>query len=72
LAQSEGHDAPRLIDKLFQASQQWSTRSSYDLKKPDAADLGRRGARRTVIGCRKRPNASPGQTAQLCRIKILA
>src|SRR5262245_60183794 len=48
--------------------------------KPDAADLGRLSARRTVIDRRKRqkpPNlrtvvGSPGQTAQLRRIKILA
>src|SRR5262249_51750710 len=48
--------------------------------KPDAAELGRLGARRTVIDRRKRQKppglraifASPGQTAQLRRIKILA
>src|SRR5262249_12089433 len=48
--------------------------------KPDAADLGRLGARRTVIDRRKRQKppglrtvvGSPGQTAQLRRIKIPA
>src|SRR5262249_59241809 len=48
--------------------------------KPDAADLGRLSARRTVIDRRKRqkpPNlrtvvGSPGQTAHLRRIKIPA
>src|SRR5262245_6690198 len=48
--------------------------------KPDAADLGRLGARRTVKNRRNRQKppglraifASPGQTAQLRRIKILA
>jgi hypothetical protein len=48
--------------------------------KPDAGDLGRLGARRTVIDRRKRQKppglraifASPGQTAQLRRFKILA
>src|SRR5262245_29442339 len=48
--------------------------------KPHAADLGRLGARRTVIDRRKRQKpsglraifASPGQTPQLRRIKILA
>src|SRR4029450_12840675 len=47
--------------------------------KPDAADLGRLRARRTVIDRRKRQKppglraifASPGQTAQLRRFKIL-
>src|SRR5215813_10521808 len=48
--------------------------------KSDTADLGRLGARRTVIDRRKRQKpsglraifASPGQTPQLRRIKILA
>src|SRR5262249_15839496 len=48
--------------------------------KPHAADHGRLGARRTVIDRRKRQKpsglraifASPGQTAQLRRFKILA
>jgi len=48
--------------------------------KPDAADLGRLGTRRTVIDCRKRQKppglrtvfGSPGQTAELRCIKIPA
>src|SRR5262249_8236528 len=68
------------IQKTFGTAALEANPPAPDDLKPAPADLGRLGARRTVIDRRKRQKpsglraifASPGQTPQLRRIKILA